>query len=106
MQADKPSNERQPNTQSALGVLACRAVLCEKGKYVRQHLSGDTHPVITHRQHDLPTPLCRPHPDMPARLGVLGRIDQQVGKHLRELLLPLLLLSKPGAGNPNTHAAE
>ena len=77
MQADKPSNERQPNTQSALGVLACRAVLCEKGKYVRQHLSGDTHPVITHRQHDLPT-----------------------------LLLPLLLLSKPGAGNPNTHAAE
>jgi len=51
-------------------------------EHPRQQVRGDPPAVVPHPQDGLPGFRLRGQPDVPARVGELGRVSQQVGQHL------------------------
>ena len=82
MHVDQAPHEGQSDSQSSLGPVERAIDLCEHLEDPGQHVRRDADAVVAHpHDHRVSLPLGR-EPDLPAALGVLGRIIEQVQKDL------------------------
>ena len=81
---DQAPHEGQADAQAALGAAARPIDLREHVEDGGQLVGGDTDAVVAHRQDRAVVLPAHAHVNAPAGVGVLGRVGQQVGEHLRQ----------------------
>ena len=77
-------HQRQPNADSAVGVLVSGIDLREHFEYLQQHRRCNADAVVAHADDDVRVLQQRMQFDQSARRRILGGIGQKVGNHLGE----------------------
>jgi hypothetical protein len=80
VQLDQGLHQGEAESEPARAFLPVAWALPEPVEHSRQQLGGDPPAVVPHPQDDLPGFRPRGQPDVPARVGELGRVSQEVGQ--------------------------
>ncbi len=79
---DQVAGQGQADAQAALGAVERALPLHEHVEDAGQHVGPDADAVVDHRHHHLAALAPAAHHHRAARVGVLGRVGQEIGQHL------------------------
>ena len=84
MQLEHSTHERKADSETAAGARQRSIHLVEQLEDVLQVFGGQADTIVAHTQHHLPTLLGEIHLDATTRVGVFGRVVEQVRNDLLE----------------------